>query len=298
MNRRNSIFAGVLSLLSARQAMAVNDSVSINKSNVMPKSNKPEGVIDSGSDDSSSHTFLLVHGAWHGAWCWKYLQHQLSEMGHASHALTLTGLAETAHLLTKEVGLDTHIQDVLDYVQDKQLDNFVLVGHSYGGMVISGAAEKISSKIKGLVYLDAIVPQDNDSLFSSGMPDNLEMIAQIEQSVRGMSQDGLTIPPPPAVGLGIPESDTENLAWVNQLLTPHPLKTWLDTVSIQNPEAQKLSKAFVHCTNPQLESNIGAIAQRLKNDEQWTFIEMDTGHNAMVTQPVELAQLLNDMVAV
>ena len=128
------------------------------------------------------------------------------------------------------------------------------------------------------------------------MPDDPEALKVAEEGVRAMSPDGSSILPPPAVTFGIPESHAEKLQWVNESLTPHPLKTWLDTVSISNADAQQLKKTFLHCVNPELESNISAVAARIKNDSQWSFIEMDTGHDAMITEPLLLASLLESTI--
>lgn len=282
MNRRNAIAASLIGLASMHAVSEAHDL-------------EPD-TVSSRSGGQEQQTFLLVHGAWHGGWCWKYLQRQLHENGHVTYAPTLTGLADKADLLDENVDLDTHIQDVVSFIEDNDLENFVLVGHSYGGMVITGVAQTMASKIKTLVYLDAIVPQDQDSLITSAMPKDPEMMAQVEKSVLAMSQDGISIPPPSAISFGIPAEEAETLKWVDDSLTPHPLKTWIQPLAVNPATTLSIKKVFVHCVKPELESNIGAVAQRVKADEHWTFLEMQTGHNAMITQPLELADLLEENV--
>lgn len=110
-------------------------------------------------------TFVLVHGSSHGGWCWKKIIPLLRKYGHEVFAPTLTGLGERSHLVSKDIGLDTHILDILQVLIYEDLDNVILVGHSYGGLVVGGVAEKVPDRIKRLVYLDAYIPQDNKSAF-------------------------------------------------------------------------------------------------------------------------------------
>src|SRR5262245_14863398 len=110
-------------------------------------------------------TFVLVHGAWHGGWCWQRVSPLLRARGHEVFAPTLTGLGERSHLLTREIGLETHVADVVNAIRWEDLTDVVLCGHSYGGMVISGAADRMADRVRSLVYLDAFVPADGQSIF-------------------------------------------------------------------------------------------------------------------------------------
>ena len=103
-------------------------------------------------------TFVLVHGAWHGGWCWKKVAPLLRSAGHEVYTPTLTGLGERDHLLTRDIGLDTHIQDIVNVLEYEELTQVVLVGHSYGGMVVTGVAERAHERLRQLVYLDAATP--------------------------------------------------------------------------------------------------------------------------------------------
>src|SRR5512140_3425887 len=111
-------------------------------------------------------TYVLVHGAWQGAWCWKKVVPLFQEAGHRVYTPTLTGLAEKANLLTPEVALSTHIQDVVEVIEGQQLRDVILLGHSYSGMVITGAVDRVPERIAHLVYLDAVLPQDGESMAS------------------------------------------------------------------------------------------------------------------------------------
>ena len=122
------------------------------------------------------NTFLLVHGAWESGWVWQSVTSLLEKAGHKVYAPSLTGLGERSHLLNKEVNLETHIQDILNLIKWERLKNITLVGHSYGGMVVSGVADKAYKQIKSLIYLDAFIPKDGQSLLDLMLPDRAENI--------------------------------------------------------------------------------------------------------------------------
>ena len=127
-------------------------------------------------------TFVLVHGAWHGAWCWRRVARLLTQSGHEVFAPTLTGVGERSHLLTPDVGLDTHVLDIVNEMKWQELNNVVLVGHSYGGMVISGAAEKMEKAIASIVMLDAFVPEDGQAIVDLQPPAMRETIAAAQRA--------------------------------------------------------------------------------------------------------------------
>ena len=113
---------------------------------------------------AAKSTFVLVPGAWHGAWCYRRVADLLVAKGHKVHALTLTGLADRVHLASDAVNMDTHIADIVNFVKWEDLTNFVLVGHSYGGLPVTGAADQIGDKVTSIVYLDAFIPEDGQSM--------------------------------------------------------------------------------------------------------------------------------------
>lgn len=123
-------------------------------------------TIDNLEKPDTIHTYVLVHGAWHGGWCWRDVRAGLEALGHTVYAPTLTGLAEKAHLLTPQVGLNTHIADVVSVIKDNDLANIILVGHSYGGMIITGVADTLKQRIEHIIYLDAALPKDGQTMIS------------------------------------------------------------------------------------------------------------------------------------
>jgi pimeloyl-ACP methyl ester carboxylesterase len=164
-------------------------------------------------------TFVLVHGAWHGAWCWNRVRLALQTEGHQVFTPTLTGLAERSHLLSREVDLSTHVDDVVNLLQWEELSEVVLCGHSYAGLVISGVADRAPGRIGALVYLDAFVLQDGQSLHDTLPPEAREGQLQAAREVG----EGWRVPPIPAEVFNVNAADR---AWVDSQCTPQPLATF------------------------------------------------------------------------
>ncbi len=146
--------------------------------------------------------FILIHGAWHGSWCWTRVRRLLAAAGHRVFAPTLTGLGERSHLLSRDVGLDTHIADVANLMIWEDLRDIVLVGHSYGGAIVRHVADKMPDRIRSLVYLDAFVPENGKAVFDY-LPDNGETLRELTV-VHG---DGWKVPPIPASVFGVNAAD-------------------------------------------------------------------------------------------
>ena len=174
-------------------------------------------------------TFVLVHGGWADGWQWREVASLLCAAGHEVFTPTLTGLGERVHLASPEVGLDTHIQDILMVLAYEELRDVILVGYSYSGMVITGVAEHAPERLAHLVYLDAYVPHDGESLLAMLGPDAAAFIEQAAQA----HGDGWRIPHDP------PDAPRR---------TPHPLKTGQQPVSLTNPAAAALPRTFIYCT--------------------------------------------------
>jgi pimeloyl-ACP methyl ester carboxylesterase len=229
-------------------------------------------------------TYVLVHGAWHGGWCWQRVARILRAAGHEVYSPTLTGLGERAHLLGPEIRLNTHIQDVLGVLEYEDLHDVVLVGHSYSGMVITGVAQQAAERLGHLVYLDAFVPADGQSMNDILAPD---IVALFDEQAR-LEGNGYGIPPFSDT-FGITAED--DLAWVCPRLGMHPLNTHLDPVRLSNPLAQRLPRTYLYCGGPILKD----LADRLRADPDWHVVELATGHDAMVTEPEQLSRLLLDL---
>ena len=229
--------------------------------------------------------FLLVPGAWLGGWCWRYVAADLRAAGHTVIPATLTGLGERAHLLSRDIDLDTHISDIVGLFEYRDLHDVILVGHSYGGTVITGVAERVPDRICRLVYLDASVPRDRESNDDVIGP---TMAAQLRASAMS-DGDGWRVPPAPyVIGRlsGHPLRD-----WAAARLKPHPLRPFAEPVRLSSPEAAALPRAFVQTTQSDLYRGLVARAR----DVGWYCKEIGGGHYAMITEPKAVAAALNEI---
>lgn len=230
-------------------------------------------------------TFLLVHGAWHGGWCWQRVSPLLRAAGHEVVAPTLTGLSDRAHLLSPLVGLSTHIEDVVRII-DVLEGPVVLVGHSYGGMVTAGAADARPERVTHRVHLDAFVPADGERAIDL-LPERIQhhYVESVEE--RGW---GWLIPPRSLQVLGVTEE--ADLAWLTPRLTPHPWLTYTEPLRLTGA-GESVPASFVECTDwMRVFEPYAARAQSLG----WPTHELATGHEAMVTAPEALAHLLLEIV--
>jgi pimeloyl-ACP methyl ester carboxylesterase len=228
-------------------------------------------------------TYVLVHGAWHGGWCWAKVARLLRDAGHEVYTPTLTGLGERAHLARPEIDLETHIQDVVAMLEAEELRQATLVGHSYGGMVITGVAARTSGRIAQLVYLDGFVPEAGKSLLDYLSP---ELAAVMRDSAQAQGE-GWKIAPFPPERFGVTsQRDTE---WLTKHLVPQPLRTFEQPLPATGGE--KLKRTYIHCSKP-ASGSFDQFAERLRDDRKWTFHDVKTGHDAMVTAPGEIAKIL------
>lgn len=228
--------------------------------------------------------FVLVHGGWHGGWCWREVAARLRALGHEVHAPTLSGLGDRAHLrepLGDRLGLHTHVGDVAALLVAEDLHEVVLVGHSYAGLVIEGVADRVPDRVARLVHLDSFVPDSGRSLFDLLPPQRREFY---ESRV----QDG-AVDPPPVAALGI--TDPATAERVAQRLTPQPLRTFTDALTLTG-SAQRVPRCFVRCTEGPLVPSFAPFAQRARSDPAWDQRDLHSGHDAMLIVPDELADLL------
>src|SRR5579859_7720247 len=232
-------------------------------------------------------TFVIVHGAWGGAWSWnKFVVPMLRAAGQTVHPVTLTGLGERSHLASPEVSLDTHIQDVCNVLFYEDLTDVVLVGHSYGGNVITGVADRVPERLQQLVYLDAATPADGQS--SADSPPGRRQ--QLEQQAQ-QSGDGWKIAPGP-VPADQPAAIT---TWATPRRSPMPIKTMLTPLTLTHGET-RLPRAFVYCTlGKEPGSPQAARAELIRNDPRWRFFELNTGHNLHYSAPGETVGILLEL---
>lgn len=233
------------------------------------------------------HTFVLVHGAWHGGWCWRRVTDRLERLGHKAYAPTLTGLADRSQHLRPDIGLATHARDIADLVKWERLSDVVLVGHSYGGMVVTAAAEHAGPAIGSLVMLDAFFPEAGDSLLHLAAPRTREMLS----SARAAGQT--TVSPIPSATFNVNEADR---AWVDGLCTPQPIETFTDTVSAGAVTARDRvpRKAYVRAAAyPSVSFDTGLA--KAKARPGWRTFEVPCGHDVMIDMPDRLVEILENV---
>jgi pimeloyl-ACP methyl ester carboxylesterase len=237
-----------------------------------------------------TRSYVLVHGAWHGAWCWARVLPLLRSAGHAAHAVTLTGVGDRAHLLSGDIRLRTHVRDVLSLIACEELSEVVLVGHSYAGVVITGVADTLlkqgSAVLRHLVYVDAIVPRPGESWSSTQPPETVA--ARLKAAKEA---GGLTIAAPDASVYGLKGDDA---AWVNRRQTGQPLGVYQDPLAFDAARVAQLPRTFVDCIQPAL-ATIAESRKRVRAEKGWDVHELATGHDPMVSAPGELTRILLDV---
>jgi pimeloyl-ACP methyl ester carboxylesterase len=233
-------------------------------------------------------TFVIVHGAWGGAWSWnKLVAPSLRQAGHTVYAATLTGLGERAHLATPEVDLDTHVRDVVNLLFYEDLTGVFLVGHSYGGMVITGVADRVPERLAHLVYLDAAVPADGQAISDQFGPEHRR--ALVERAER--EGDGWRLPPGPMQG----DDPPAIVAWAGPRRAAQPLKTFTQPIRLTRGETT-LPRAYVYCAGGKApDSPAARRAERLRADPRWRYFELATGHNLHYSAPDETVSILCEL---
>lgn len=225
-------------------------------------------------------TYVLVHGAWHGGWCWDRVAAPLRAAGHEVFAPTLTGLAEQAHLLDPEVGLSTHVADVITLLEQRDLNDVVLVGHSYSGFVVRAAADRVPQRVGRLVLVDAWAGNDGESLHDRA-PERFRQAMRTSAARHG---DGWRIPAMSAALVGV--DDPADAAWVESMMTDHPLK------SFEEPTRLSGAVETIECRAIACMPGNGIPFGEWAREFGWELSELESGHDAMVTAPTELATLL------
>ena len=227
-------------------------------------------------------TFVLVHGAWAGAWKWRRVAPMLRRAGHDVHTPTLTGVGERAHLASPEIDLATHVEDVVALMAMEDVSEAVVVGHSYSGMVVTGVAERVPERLRRLVYLDAFVPEDGRCALDYVVPERAAAFR--EQGER----TGFVDPPPPSLWGVVAPGD---VAFARQRDVRHPYRCFTERLRVVNSSAAALPKTFIHCTSPAT-GTFDQFAAKYRSDPRWRFHELKTGHDSMILVPDELAALL------
>jgi len=250
--------------------------------------------------DSRPAPIVLVHGAWGGAWIWRHVLGPLRAAGHEVHAVTLTGDGERAHLRhalpAGGISLQTHVADVVALVQAEELSHIVLVGHSYGGMVVTGAADRLTAQdpqaLRSLVYLDAMIPLPGEGWGQQHSP---EVVAARTAAAHA---NGYALPPPDPDGFGLSGADRDWLLrrQVPHPFGPHPHGPYREPLDFDAERWARLPRHFIDCTEPAYPT-IAAMRQRARSLPGFTVHEMATGHCPMVSQPEALVALLLSIAA-
>ncbi len=226
--------------------------------------------------------FVLVHGAWHGGWCWRRLEPLLRAKGHSVYAPSLTGLGDRAHLARPDINLDLHVQDVVTLLEMEDLSDVVLVGHSYGGMVVTGAADRAPQRVRHLVYLDAFVPEDGKACLDYVVPERAAAM-RVTGEASGM------VPPPPVSLWGI--TDPADADWMRPREVMHPYRTMAQPIRLANVAAlARIPKTFIYCSSPATGS-FDQFAALYRDAPGWRYHEIETGHDAMILKPQALADI-------
>lgn len=231
-------------------------------------------------------TYVLVHGAFHGGWCWRPLVDILAKRGHRVFAPTLTGLAERSHLLDERVNLSTHIADVANLIRFEDLSGVVLVGHSYAGFVISGVAEEVGDRIGSIVFLDAFVPENGKAMVDYWPP---ELKKEWDDAVA--EAGGLVRKPLPASFFKLPPADT---VWVDAKCTPHPYATMNEKLTLTGARERIAKKAYIIAENF-ASKNFRMFYERAKADPGWRTYGLPTGHEVMIESAESLAGILEEV---
>jgi len=229
--------------------------------------------------------FVLIHGAWHGGWCWSRVAEPLRAAGHRVYTPTQTGLAERSHLLSRDITLDTFIADIVNLLEWEDLDEVVLVGHSFGGLSAIGAADRVPKRIRHLVFLDALLLDNGQTVFDTMSPEFVASRRRLADETSG----GLTLPVPNPASLGV--TDVADAAWLRAKCTPHPLSTYESALMLDNPVGNGLPVSYV-AVRPAFPALVDS-RRYAQERRDWRYMEIEAGHDAMVTAPQLVIRTLN-----
>lgn len=233
-------------------------------------------------------TFLVAHGAWSAGWAWKKMRPLLRAKGHELITPTYTGLGEREHLAHKDINLETHIADVLGVLRYEDLSNVILVGHSYGGMVATGVADRAGERIAHLVYVDAFVPRDGQSLLDL---QNEETRARVREGAKHEGE-GWKIPQSPVP----PDTSESDVAWIMERRVMQPLQTFEQKLRLGGA-VEKLPRTYIYCTISRPGDVFRQFRDRATREKGWTSLDIDASHSPHVTAPEALAGILDGVAA-
>ena len=229
-------------------------------------------------------TFLVCHGAWSAGWAWKKMRPLMAAAGYRLVTPSYTGLGERAHLANPSIDLETHIADVLNVIKYEDLRDIVLLGHSYGGMVATGVADRARDRIRQLIYLDAFVPRAGQSLLDLNEP------ARQRMRDAAISNDGWRVPPMPTP----PDTSPDDVAWLAERRVDMPIKCFEVGLKLESEPA--MPRSYIYATRITPADTFGPFAQRARSEPGWDYHEIDASHSPAVTAPEALMGILQKIV--
>ncbi len=232
--------------------------------------------------------FVLVHGAWHGGWCWRAVGGLLRAAGHEVFAPSLTGLGDRAHLFAAGIPLATHVQDICALIEAESLDGCVLVGHSYGGNVITGVGDRLRARVRHYVYLDAVVPPDDVRSWRWSDFNDADQRRSRLAAIAGAGA-GVCLPAPAPEAFGVPPGPLAQ--WLGARLRPMPAATYTEPLQLGAGGTGGLPRTYVAAIDP-VYAPMAPVHAALRSRDGWDFAEIGGGHDVMLTQPRRLAELL------
>ncbi len=228
--------------------------------------------------------FLLIHGAWHGGWVWNEISEILRYHRYSVSTPTLTGLGEKKHLLSSKITIETFIEDVVNHIVFENLNNIILVGHSFAGSVISGVADRLKDRIKKLIYFDAMILIDGQKPFDISPKETVEQRIELAKKFG----NDISIPAPSADVFGV--FDIKKSLLLEEKLTPHPLSTFQSKLILKNEIGNGIPLSYIFCTKPVYKSL--ESSRKVVSKMKWPIFELNAGHDAMLTHPKETLNLL------
>ena len=228
--------------------------------------------------------FLLIHGAWHGGWVWNEISEILRYQRYSVSTPTLTGLGEKKHLLSSKITIETFIEDVVNHIIFENLNNIILVGHSFAGSVISGVADRLKDRIQKLIYFDAMILTDGQKPFDITPKETVEQRIELAKKFG----NNISIPAPSADAFGV--FDIKKSLLLEEKLTPHPLSAFQSKLVLKNEVGNGIPLSYIFCTKPVYKSL--ESSREVVHKMKWPIFELNAGHDAMLTHPKETLNLL------
>ena len=236
-----------------------------------------------------SKTFVLAHGSWHGGWCWTRVAQRLRAKGHFVYTPSFTGMGDRRHLLNKTITIETFVEDIVQVFQNEDLTNVVLVGHSFGGVPISGVADRIPDRISTLVYLDAVVVESGKNAFSAYPPEAVE--ARIKAAEKANNGLAVPVPQPLPASWGLGKQGDPDYEWVKRHLCPHPLRTYTDALLLRKPVGNGIPRTYVHSTRPS-QQGLETTRRLVRSQSGWRWASLAAPHDAMIVDPDAVVGIL------